>query len=109
MTETLNEKAVQQAAPTPVPEHARSGLVYGLSAYTMWGFIPLYFRALSDVPPLVILCHRVFWSALFMGLVVSVRGEWKAIWPVIKTRRNVWLLSSGAVLIALNWLIFIYA
>ena len=44
-----------------------------------------------------------------MGLVVSVRGEWKAIWPVIKTRRNVWLLSSGAVLIALNWLIFIYA
>jgi len=75
----------------------------------MWGFIPLYFRALSEVPPLIILCHRVFWSALFMGLVVSVRGEWKAIWPVIKTRRNVWLLSSGAVLIALNWLIFIYA
>ena len=44
-----------------------------------------------------------------MALVVSIRGEWKAIWPVLRCRRNVLLLCAGAVLIALNWLIFIYA
>ena len=90
-------------------QSSRSGLVCGLSAYTIWDFIPLYFRALSQVPPLLILCHRVFWSALLLALVVSIRGEWKLIWPVLRSRRNILLLSAGAVLIALNWLIFIYA
>lgn len=75
----------------------------------MWGFIPLYFRAVASVPPLIILCHRIFWSALFLGLVLSVRAEWKPIWPVLRSRRNLLFLSAGAVLIALNWLIFIYA
>jgi chloramphenicol-sensitive protein RarD len=41
--------------------------------------------------------------------VVSARAEWKPIWPVVKSRPNLLLLSAGAVLIALNWLIFIYA
>jgi chloramphenicol-sensitive protein RarD len=87
----------------------RAGLIYGLSAYTMWGFIPLYFRAVSEVPPFIILCHRIIWSALFMALVISIRGEWKSIRPVFRSRRNVLLLSAGALLIALNWLLFIYA
>ena len=87
----------------------RAGLVYGLSAYTMWGIFPLYFRAVADVPPLVVLCHRIFWSALFMGLLISARGEWKPIRPVLRVRRNVRLLSAGAVLMAVNWLVFIYA
>ncbi len=88
---------------------ARLGLMYGLGAYTMWGFIPLYFRAVGHVAPLLVLCHRIFWSALFMGLVVSVRGEWGPVLPVLRSRRSVALLCAGAVLIALNWLLFIYA
>ena len=88
---------------------SRAGLVYGLSAYTIWGFIPLYFRTVAEVPPLVVLCHRILWSALFMALVVALRGEWKEIRPVLRSRRSVLLLCAGAVLIALNWLIFIYA
>ncbi len=84
-------------------------MVYGLSAYTMWGVFPLYFHALAHVSPLVILCHRIAWSTLFIGVVVSVRREWKAIWPLLRSRRNLMLLTAGAVLIALNWLIFIYA
>jgi chloramphenicol-sensitive protein RarD len=92
------------------PAHrARAGLVYGLSAYTMWGVFPLYFRALSAVPPLIIVCHRILWSALFLGVLVSARQEWAALRPVLKNRRQLLFLSAGAVLIALNWLIFIYA
>jgi chloramphenicol-sensitive protein RarD len=109
VTRTLDDTAASAATGERANRHPRAGLVYGLSAYTIWGFIPLYFRALSAVPPLVILCHRILWSALFMALVISVRGEWKAIWPVLQLRRNVLLLLSGAVLIALNWLIFIYS
>jgi chloramphenicol-sensitive protein RarD len=88
---------------------ARAGLVYGLSAYTMWGVFPLYFRAVAEVPPLIILCHRILWSSLFLGVVVSIRREWRLIGPVLRKSRNILLLSAGAVLIALNWLIFIYS
>ncbi len=89
--------------------NARAGLLYGISAYSMWGVFPLYFRALAHVPPLVILCHRILWSALFLAAVVSVRREWSHLGPVFRNRRTLVLLSAGAVLIALNWLIFIYS
>jgi chloramphenicol-sensitive protein RarD len=75
----------------------------------MWGVFPLYFHLLTAVAPWLILCHRIFWSVLFLALVVSVRGEWKAIRPILRSRRNVLFLSAGGILIALNWLIFIYA
>jgi len=88
---------------------SRAGLCYGLGAYSLWGVFPLYFHALSAVAPWIVLCHRIFWSVLLLALVVSVRGEWKALRPILRSRRNILLLSAGAVLIALNWLIFIYA
>jgi chloramphenicol-sensitive protein RarD len=93
----------------PTARNSRLGLLCGLGAYIIWGFIPIYFHAVSHVPPFTVLCHRVVWSALFMGLLVSVRGEWGPIWPGLRSRRNLLLLSAGALLIALNWLIFIYA
>ena len=88
---------------------ARAGLVYGLAAYTMWGVFPLYFHLVAHVPPVVVLCHRIVWSVLFLGVVVSVRREWKAIWPILRNPRNLALLCVGSALIALNWLLFIYA
>lgn len=87
----------------------RSGLACGISAYTLWGVFPLYFRAVSAVSPPAILCHRVLWSSLFLGLLISWRREWHLIRAVASRRRNLLLLSAGAVLIAANWLIFIYA
>jgi chloramphenicol-sensitive protein RarD len=75
----------------------------------MWGLVPLYFHAVAEVPPWIVLCHRVFWSAIFLALVVTIRKEWKRIWPVLRSGRNIRFLTAGSVLIALNWLIFIYA
>lgn len=93
----------------PAGRDPRVGLFFGLSAYTIWGFIPVYFRSVSHVPSMVVLCHRIIWSALFMGIVVSVRRDWKPILEAIRSPRNVRLLSTGAILMAANWLIFIYA
>jgi chloramphenicol-sensitive protein RarD len=55
------------------------------------------------------LFQRVFWSVLFLVLVVSARREWSFIWPVLRNRRSRLLLAAGAGLIAVNWLVFIYA
>jgi len=98
-----------EACETASPRNSRVGLLYGLSAYVAWGFFPLYFRAVDSVSPLVVLCHRMLWSALFLGVVVSIRGDWPAIGPAFRSRRSVLLLSAGAVLIALNWFLFILA
>ena len=61
------------------------------------------------MPPLVVLCHRICWAALFLAVVVSVAAEWKAIGPCCGTGGTCCCSRLGAVLIALNWLIFIYA
>ncbi len=104
-----NPTAPGDAEPPSSRPGSRAGLIYGLGAYSLWGIFPIYFHALSEVAPWVVLCHRICWSVLFLGLVVSIRGEWQAIWPILRNRRKVVLLSAGSVLIALNWLIFIYA
>lgn len=80
-----------------------------MSAYTLWGVFPLYFHLVAHVFPVVVLCHRIVWSVLFLGVVITVRREWRALEPVFTNRRSLVLLSAGAVLIALNWLIYIYA
>jgi len=103
-----NRASATPSTSPPVTED-RGGLICGLGAYALWGVFPIYFRALSEVPPFTILCHRIVWSALLLAVVVSARREWGAIWPVMRSPRQVLLLSAGAVLIALNWLIFIYA
>jgi chloramphenicol-sensitive protein RarD len=90
-------------------ESSRSGLLCGLAAYTAWGFIPLYFRAVSEVPPFIVLCHRIFWSVLFLVAVISARKQWAMVWPVFRNRRSMLLLSAGATFIAINWLVFIYS
>ena len=110
MTERPDDPTTREIAASPARRRsARAGLLYGLGAYSMWGVFPLYFHALAEVAPWIILCHRIVWSVLFLGLVVSIRGEWHAIRPILRSRRNILLLTAGSILIALNWLIFIYA
>src|SRR5579859_4800311 len=109
MANLLERALTRTTTQPPTGRNSHTGLLCGLGAYAIWGFIPIYFHVVSHVPPFTVLCHRVVWSALFMGLLVSLRGEWEPIWPVLRSRRNLLLLSAGAVLIALNWLIFIYA
>jgi chloramphenicol-sensitive protein RarD len=110
----VNEESAQvpagAAGSAPASgKNVRTGLLCGLAAYTAWGFIPLYFHAVADVAPAVVLCHRIFWSALFLVVVISLRRQWTFVWPVLRNRRSMVLLLAAAGLIAVNWLIFIYA
>ena len=45
----------------------RSGLLMGLGAYTLWGVLPLYFKAMATVRPTEIVAHRILWSLVFLG------------------------------------------
>lgn len=85
------------------------GLPYALLAYVAWGFLPLYWKALDEIPAWEILGHRVLWSAVFLGaiLVISKRvKDWRTALRDGRTFRLV-LLCSG--MISINWLVFIWA
>lgn len=87
----------------------RLGVAYGLAAYLWWGFIALYFRAVSAVGPLEVLAHRVLWSLLFLLLFLTARGRAPVLLAVLRDRRSVGLLAVTTVLIAVNWLVFIWS
>ena len=88
-------------------EH-RKGVLYGILCYGTWGFFPLYWKMLQHVPPVEILCHRMFWSMVFMvTLFVGIRR-----YPVrqhVRTRRQFLLLFLTGALMAANWGVYIWA
>lgn len=88
---------------------AATGLGYGILAYLIWGFFPVYFKALGGVPAIQIVCHRIVWSVLFLWLVIWWRGQWGSIRDALHDRRAVALLTASALLIAANWLVFVIA
>ena len=88
---------------------ASAGLGFGMLAYLIWGFFPVYFKALAGVPPLQVVSHRIVWSVLFLALIISWRGRWGMVRDALRDRRAVALLIVSALLIATNWLVFITA
>lgn len=89
-------------------DERRLGVVSGLAAYSMWGLFPLYFPLLEPAGGLEIVAHRVLWSLLFVGLLLTAVRRWGHVRAAVADRRTVLVLAGAAVLIAANWLIFVY-
>jgi chloramphenicol-sensitive protein RarD len=88
---------------------AGAGLGFGILAYLIWGFFPVYFKALAAVPPLQVVSHRIVWSVLFLWLLISCRSRWSDIRAALRYCRSLAILTTTALLIATNWLVFIIA
>ena len=88
---------------------SRAGLLYGLGAYLLWGFLPLYFKLLTEVPPSEIVAHRIIWSVLFLAILATFWRRWPAIRAAMTTSRVLMTLTVTAFLIAVNWLVYIWA
>jgi len=86
----------------------RGGLLLGIGAYVSWGVLPLYFHLLVGVPALQILAHRVLWSVLLLVPLVLVLRRVPAILAAARGRTLLLLVASAA-LIAVNWLVYIWA
>ena len=98
----MNEKQKHQPS-------AAAGLGYGIVAYLIWGFFPVYFKTLSAVPPLQVVAHRIVWSVLFLWIIIALRGTWRDLRDAFRNTRALLLLTASALLIATNWLVFIIA
>jgi chloramphenicol-sensitive protein RarD len=87
----------------------RLGVIYGLAAYLLWGLFPLFFPLLEPAAPVEILAHRIVWSLAAVVVVLAATRNVRSLVAVLRDRRRLKLLSAAAVLIAVNWGIFIYA
>jgi chloramphenicol-sensitive protein RarD len=81
----------------------------GIGAYLFWGFLPLYFPLMRPAGAIEIVAHRVVWSLVFCAAVLAITGQWRALRAVVRSRRSMALLAIAAVVIALNWLTYVFA
>jgi chloramphenicol-sensitive protein RarD len=87
----------------------RRGYLYGLAAYAMWGFFPIYFKLLQPAGALEVLAHRVVWSVLFVSLLLTGMRNWRFLGRLVRNRKLLGGVSLAAVLIGLNWFTYIFA
>ena len=91
------------------PARTRAGILMGLGAYTLWGVLPLYFKAVAHVQATEIVAHRILWSLIFLGALATLWRRWPAIRTALASPRVALTLALTATLIGVNWLVYIYA
>ncbi|HEU5285371.1 MAG TPA: EamA family transporter RarD [Sphingomicrobium sp.] len=87
----------------------RRGFLFGVAAYGLWGVLPIYFKAIAAVAAVDIVAHRVLWSLPFLALLLFLGRGWGEVVQAVRRRKTLVLLLCTAVLIATNWLLYVYA
>lgn len=86
----------------------KKGILYALGAYITWGLFPFYWKILAGVPALQLLGHRILWSFISLMAILLIARQWKTIQDALN-RRVLVIYSAAAVLIAVNWLTYVWA
>lgn len=87
----------------------RQGVIFALAAYSIWGIAPVYFKSVAHVPAFEVLVHRIIWSVVFLLLFIGATGRLGKVMAVFKQPRLLGGLVVTALIISLNWLVFIWA
>ncbi len=85
------------------------GTLNGIAAYSLWGFLPLYWNLLEAVPAIEILAHRILWTFLLMSLIIILTRNWSSLTAYLTNKKKLSLVFLGGLVVSLNWFIFIYA
>jgi chloramphenicol-sensitive protein RarD len=93
---------------TEAPEERRKGLLYGATAYVLWGVFPLYFPLLEPAGTIEILAERMAWSLVMMLLVLRFGPGFDGVRAVVRDRRRLTVLACAAAFITVNWGTYIY-
>ncbi|MBS4020624.1 MAG: EamA family transporter RarD [Dechloromonas sp.] len=90
-------------------KNALAGVGFGLLAYGIWGFFPLYFHQLNHVAPMDILANRALWACVFVALLLMLSRQWHKVRQIFGKPRQIAMLSLAALLVGSNWLVFLWA
>jgi len=97
------------AAPATAEARARSGFAGGLLCYVLWGFLPLLFDLLKDVGSVAIVANRTVWSLFFVGAILLAGRRMGEVRAALADPRTLRSMIVSSILLAANWLIYVYA
>lgn len=93
----------------PKNEDSLAGFFFALSAYVIWGFLPLYMKMLAHISPVEVIAHRVLWSLPVALSVIVWLGRTQDLREAFRTRRTLLMGAATATLISVNWGIYVWA
>lgn len=101
--------ATAMSNPADLNSDSPRGLVLVILTYVLWGFLPLYMKALAHVPPVEVVAHRVIWSLPIAAAVLIWQGRAAEVVAALRNPRLLAMAVLTAVLISANWLIYVWA
>ena len=88
---------------------SRKGLLSGVLAYALWGIVAAYWRLLRHVDPIELVAHRAVWGLGAFGLLVVIAGQRSALAAALREPRTVGVMLVSGSLLAVNWIVFVWA
>jgi chloramphenicol-sensitive protein RarD len=85
------------------------GIYYAVGAYALWGLLPVYWKLLNHVPVMQLLSHRIVWSFVTIMVVILLSRQWTMFRKAISNRRVLGIYVVTALLVGVNWLIYVWA
>ncbi|MCI5097500.1 MAG: EamA family transporter RarD [Rhodobacteraceae bacterium] len=85
------------------------GLAFAITAYVLWGFLPIYLKALDHIPAAEVVAHRVLWSVPVAGALLIILRRTKDLQAALKSPRTLGMAALTAALISVNWGIYVWA
>ena len=90
-------------------EDTLRGLVFAVSAYFLWGFLPLYLKLLEHLGPIEVVAHRVIWSVPIALVVLILLGRTADLMAALRSPRTLAMGLVTAALITINWGIYVWS
>ncbi|MFJ8308995.1 MULTISPECIES: EamA family transporter RarD [unclassified Streptomyces] len=87
----------------------RTGLLYGIGAYGMWGLVPLFWPLLKPADAIEILAHRMVWSLVIVGIALLALRRWAWLGELVRRPRKLALIAVAATVITVNWGVYIWS
>jgi chloramphenicol-sensitive protein RarD len=100
-------RAVRQGAG--MSGRINPGIVYAVTAYAVWGLLPAFLKLFTPLPAPDILAWRILWSLVLLIALVVVLRHGSAVRKIVATPRLIGALTASSILIAINWLVYIFA
>lgn len=94
---------------TATNQDSPRGFAFALTAYVLWGFLPIYMKAMDHIPAAEVVAHRVIWSVPVAGVVLLIIGRTAALRDALRTPHMLGMAAVTAALISLNWGIYVWS
>lgn len=94
--------------PPKTPENTRLGVIAGLSAYLIWGLVPIFFKQIAEVPADEIIAHRVLWAMVLMTAAMGFGRGFADAWRVACVPLLLTRIALASALVMINWLTFVW-